>query len=144
MKRVAFAGSQNLDLKEYAQAIFDEIAVLPEGTHVLLRQGRTTGYGPFEQFVAEVCRRLNIDVDPYLPEEGQGRAAVWERDILMATQSDEVVAFFPPDEIMVGGTGHVVEKAIDVDRRVNCYIMSNGRKTWVAGNEPAIETVSAR
>lgn len=142
VRRVVFVGSQSLALDvAHAVAIFEEINALPEGTSVLLRRGIKTGYGPFEQLVAEICDKLTIPVEAVEPEPGKGRAAVFERDIAMAQKADEVVAFFPPDDIMGGGTGHVVEKAIDVDRRVNCYIIQDGRKQWVAGHEPEVETV---
>lgn len=142
--RVTFVGSTTLPLKEYAGAILGEIARLPEGTSVLLRRGLKTDPGQFEQLVAQICEQLAIDVEWMLPEPNGGRAAVFERDIAMAEKSDEVVAFFPPNAVMEGGTAHVVEKAIDADRLTNVYVVLDGEKRWVAGHQPELLTASQR
>lgn len=139
--RVAFVGSTKLPLKDYAGAILSEIARLPEGTLVLLRQGVTTPPGSFEQLVAQICARLDLEVEWCMPKRNGGRAAVFERDIAMAERADEVVAFFPANAVMEGGTAHVVEKAIDADRTTNVYVMLDGEKRLVASHEPEVQTV---
>lgn len=140
--KVAMVGPRTLPLKEYAGAILGEIARLPEGTSVLLRRGRTTDPGSFEQLVAQICAQLAIDVTWCTPDAG-GRAAVFERDIAMAEKADEVVAFFEEGKVMEGdsGTTHVVEKAIDADRVTNVYVVIDGEKQLVASHEPEVQTV---
>lgn len=134
--KIAMVGSRDLNLRVYAGAILLEVANLEPGTSVLLRKGNTTPINPFEQFVAELASRLGHPVVWCTPEVGKGREATYERDIAMADKCDAMIAFFPPDKVMDGGTGHVVEKAIDANRRVDCYIVEKGAKTWVAGHEP--------
>ena len=65
------------------------------------------------------------------------------RRVKAATKADRVIAFFHADHVMEGGTGHVVEKAQDANRRVDCYVVRDGVSEWVGGHQPEVETIGA-
>jgi hypothetical protein len=48
----------------------------------------------------------------------------------MADMADTVVAFFSPESLMTGGTGHVVEKAIDKETPVYAFEISEEGLRW--------------
>lgn len=138
--KIAVVGSRAVDLREIAGHILKTLASLPDGTTVLLRRGRHTPPGDFEVFTQALCLQLGINFEWCQPDEG-GREAVYLRDIEMVAKSDAVVAYFDADSVMTGGTGHVVEKAIDADKPVYAYAPSDqNRVDWVGGHEPAILT----
>jgi len=134
--KVAVVGSHTLQPKEVVLHLRAALNTLPKGAQVLLRRGRTSPPGDFELLTQALCLNLHLDVEWCIPDEG-GREAVFLRDVEMVRQADAVVAFFSPDLMMAGGTGHVVEKAMDADRAVYAYsVLDQHRVDWVGGNEP--------
>lgn len=87
---------------------------LPNNSRVFLRRGMKGAPGSFERLVFEWCRQFN-HVEPrwVIPDFESGPGAVFNRDNEMVRGSDLVLAFFAPGRMMEGGTGHVVESAID-------------------------------
>lgn len=138
--KVALVGSRAVDVREISGHLLKTLVSFPEGTIVLLRKGRTTPPGDFEVFTQALCLQLGINFEWCQPDEG-GREAVYLRDIEMVTKADAVVAYFDADSVLSGGTGHVVEKAMDADKPVYAYAPS-GQNTvdWVGGHEPADPT----
>jgi len=134
--RVAFVGSHSLDVSIVAGHLLKTLVSLPPETVVLLRKGRTTVPGDFETLTQALCLQLHIDFEWCIPDEG-GREAVFLRDIEMVTRADAVVAYFDADSVMQGGTGHVVDKAMDIDRPVYAYAPQDGTVKWAGGHEPA-------
>jgi hypothetical protein len=61
--------------------------------------------------VAEICAYNEHPVVWHKPDLG-GRGSVYLRDYAMVEASDSVIAFFSEGNIMVGGTGHVVDAAL--------------------------------
>lgn len=114
---VAMAGSHDLPLSKAANGILKVLVGLPPNTKLLLRRGKHTPPGPFERLVAQLCDSLAIEYEWRRPQEG-GRSATYLRDVSMADAADGVIAFFHPERIMDGGTGHLVEKAMDAGRPV--------------------------
>lgn len=138
--KVAVVGSRAVDLREISDHLLKTLVSLPEGTVVLLRRGRTTPANEFEVFTQALCLQLHIDFEWCIPDEG-GREATYLRDIDMVSRADAVVAYFDADSIMSGGTGHVVEKGMDLDKPVYAYApVGQNRVDWVGGHEPAIPT----
>lgn len=137
--KVAIVGSSKLDIAKAAGPLLNEMTKLPIGTTVLLRRPahRSEEIGAFEQVCARLCMALG-DLGPswYEPdiEEFEGRAATYERDIRMARDGDRVIAFFPADAVMSGGSGHVVEKFHDVGKESECFaVQDDGSYHWVGG-----------
>ncbi|HET9614098.1 MAG TPA: hypothetical protein VFP22_04720 [Candidatus Limnocylindrales bacterium] len=82
--------------------------------------------GKFERMVAQWCLEMaHPDVRWVLPDPAAGSSQVFNRDRDMVRQSDLVLAFFDPENVMTGGTGHVVECAIDLG--IPCYSWTIGR-----------------
>jgi hypothetical protein len=61
--------------------------------------------------VAEICVHNDHEVVWHKPDPG-GRGSVYVRDYEMVEAVDSVIAFFSEGNIMVGGTGHVVDAAL--------------------------------
>lgn len=85
---------------------------------IRLRRGRDTAPGQLENEIAELARSTGCPIEWYIPAAG-GRDEVFYRDVDLVTGADLVLAIFAKTAYMVGGTAHVVEKAIDV--RVPAY-----------------------
>jgi hypothetical protein len=132
---IAFCGAHDLPLKEIAAHLLQQLVALPTGAIVLLRRGRSTDPGRFEDLTQALCSNLNIPVEWAPPGEG-GREAVFERDIQMVAKADAVVCYFHPDRVMEGGTGHVAEKALDADKPLYAYTLFEQGVDWVGGIEP--------
>ena len=100
-------------------------------SEVLLR-GRLTGPpAPFEQELASLCDHLGLPVRWVVSQPG-GRASVLRRDYDLAHASDLVLAFFPADSGMVGGTSHVVEAALNHGIPVVAYgVSGTGEVHWI-------------
>jgi hypothetical protein len=60
-----------------------------------------------------------------------GRAGTYVRDVHMVESADLVIAFFTPDSLMRGGTGHVVEKAWEQEKPVIAYELDGNHLRWV-------------
>jgi hypothetical protein len=106
------------------------------GTTVLLRRGMKSAPGAFERLVAELCRQSDhLEYRWLMPEPGRGPGAAFDRDNEMVRLSDLVLAFFAPGHVMEGGTGHVVETAIDRNVPVYSYAIGN-TLTRVGENDP--------
>jgi hypothetical protein len=135
--KIAFVGSRALDIGEIGDHLVRTLASLPVDTVVLLRKGRKTPAGDFESLTRYLCLNLHFDYEWCIPDEG-GREAVFLRDVEMVDRADAVVAYFAPDSVMEGGTGHVVDVAMMADRPVYAYApAAPGLVTWVGGHTPA-------
>jgi hypothetical protein len=134
--KVAIVGSRTLDLAAVSVPLLNELTRLPQESMVLIRSPRNEPRGDFEELLVRLCKALDIDYDFYLPATGSGRAGVFERDIHMVEHADVVIAYFDPKHIMSGGTGHVVEKAIDAEKPVYAYEVDMTGQRWVGGIEP--------
>jgi len=76
--------------------------------------------GKFEQMIARWCLEMgHPEARWVVPDPDGGPGAVFNRDREMVKRADLVLAFFAPGATMEGGTGHVVECAIDL--AIPCY-----------------------
>jgi hypothetical protein len=70
--------------------------------------------GRFERLVSAWCREMgHPEVRWVLPDPDHGAGGAFMRDSDLVRGVDLVLAFFAPGQSMKGGTGHVVERAID-------------------------------
>lgn len=117
-------------------AVRSSLSALPPTSTVLLRRPRSSRVADYEQFVAVVAQTLGHTVEWCVPEPG-GRAATFARDIQMAARSDAVIAMFDADHIMVGGTGHLVEKANEAGCSTFAYsIDEDGKLAYIGSQDP--------
>ena len=109
---IAIVGSRQLDTSWLAGPLIVLFHALPSKLTVLLRAPMEPGEpGGFEQEVARICAKFGIAWE-YVRPTGGGRQSVYHRDYDMVSRSDRVLAFFPPDEPMSGGTVHIVDAAL--------------------------------
>ena len=118
---VAMGGSRSLVLTaDVAKQILRHMSQLPPHTKILLRRGSSTEVNPIERLIADLSGTLDIEFEWCVPE-GFGRAATFARDVTMVERSDALIVYFDEDHLMEGGTGHLVEKAIDRDTPTWAY-----------------------
>jgi hypothetical protein len=109
---------------------------LPDPTIVLLRRGNKRPVAEFERTVFDICRRSgHLQGRWMLPDPIGGPGAAFTRDIEMVALADLVLAFFAPYHAMEGGTGHVVEVAIDRNVPVYSYTLDD-TLTRVGDHDP--------
>lgn len=136
MVNVTIVGSRALELDgDVAQIILDELIELGDRgfDEILVRKPLRRAKRPFEALVSSLAEVMGFRVTDFTPDVG-GRAQVFFRDIDMVKQSDEVVAFFPPEHEMAGGTAHVVDKALDQKKPVRAYAVVSGRRILIGSD----------
>ena len=120
---------------------------VPRGATILLRRGVKADPGVFELLVREVVQQSgHLSYRWMMPEPDSGAGAAFNRDNEMVSAADLVLAFFAPNHTMEGGTGHVVETAIDRNVPVYSFTIDDTSLTRVGDHDPdAIwqETVAA-
>lgn len=93
--------------------------------------------GQFERLLYEMCRQsTHLEARWILPDPDAGPGAAFLRDNEMVSGSDLVLAFFDPQNVMTGGTGHVVETAIDRGVPVYSFILSDNALTRLGDHDP--------
>ena len=128
---IAIVGNRAVDLSHARPIVESYLSqVLPISPKVLVRS-RRSGLAPFESMVASIAKGLKIEVVLCKPDPRGGREGTYVRDAHMAQMADQVLAFFAPHTLMAGGTGHVVEKAIDKERPVVAYEIDATGLRWV-------------
>lgn len=117
-----------------AGQLYEELLQLPPGSIVLLRApaGRLD-LGATEMLAKRLANMLGLLVEVYPPDEGPSRDTVFKRDYAMVERADHVFAYFWEDRVMEGGTGHLVEAAINRDIPTTAWAVNreNGRLTRV-------------
>lgn len=129
-RRVLVAGSGSFPLDQaIGTEVVDILREYPEGT-VFLTRAR----GRFDTFVSVAAETLGYVVVRF-PSPGGSRN--WDRDVAMAHEADEAVAFFDPATLhdMNTGTGHLVEKLLDQRKRVRAFTEAGGHLVF-AGEMP--------
>lgn len=131
---IVFVGSRTLRLEKVANHLLQKLASLPIEVKVLLRGPREGVPEAFELLCYSLCQTLAIAVEWRRSEPG-GRVAVFGRDEKMVRDADAVVAYFDEEHIMLGGTGHVVECAMNGDTPVYAYTYDDRGVRWTLGSE---------
>lgn len=144
-RHIAIVGSSTADVEAYSQYILDEMTrYLPDVEFHIRVNGRDEATSGVEAFVARVSEMWGKTNYLYSPEKSVTRTKGtteprsqrhknFLRDIVLLDAVDEVVAFFDPERVMEGGTGHVVEVAIRIDKPCRAYTLRNGRLEEVGG-----------
>jgi hypothetical protein len=133
--KTVIVGSRTLEIEaDVAFHVLRALESIPMGT-ILLRKPLRRPPRPFEGLVALLAQAMGFEVTWHAPAPG-GRAMVFLRDVEMVTKSDQVIAFFSEKDVMSGGTGHVVEKALDQQRPVRAYAIM-GDQLRLVGSEDA-------
>ena len=103
--RVAIIGSSTFPVVQCAVEIAQFIKTFPPDTEFLTR-----GAEGFDRFAAEAASIMGYKVTKF---PGKGGAFNFERDVDIVRLADRIEAFYDAERIGEGGTGHIVEKALD-------------------------------
>lgn len=129
--RVAIAGSHSIGRGQAPRLVVRLLASLPDRSTVLLRHPLDGPPGVFEQDTATVAKILGLGIEWFRPSPGAtkpGRASVFHRDMQMIERSDVVFLFFHRRDVPAGdrygGTVHLLDKALDANRPVYAYAIS--------------------
>lgn len=140
---VTIAGSRAIPPGKVGRLIVGFLDALPPRTVVLLREGKWTEPGEFEQMTAMVCeligvevqwRRVEIDMEAGLV----GRKAVFDRDLQMVTESELVVCFTTLEQAydMESGTTALAQKALDAEVPVYHFALGKHGLVIVGVHDP--------
>ena len=133
---LVLVASRSVDPAVAVPYALEEIAKLPEGSVIFLRKPTAKPARRFELALVVGATLLGVGVRWWEPGPG-GRKATFLRDVSMVGAADEVVAYFSEKAEMDGGTGHVVEKALDQNRPCRAYSIVDGRLKWIGGHDRA-------
>lgn len=93
-----------------------------------------------ESVVVQLAARNDKLVRIFEPV-GLGRDTTYNRDYRLVEAATKVIAFFPWDEFMEGGTGHVVKAAIDLGIEIEAYaVTNNGEITLIASDDAEVRS----
>jgi hypothetical protein len=89
-----------------------------------------------DQFVCAACEHLGKEFTVY-DVEGPSRGGAFVRDLTLINDADKIIALFDPERVMEGGTGHIVNKALDERKEVEAYTVDDsGELVLVGGYNP--------
>lgn len=135
---VVIAGSYQAMSIHLASNLFQVLRDLPPGSKVLLRAPRSPDepVGKVEAVAAQMATDLQLDVELCFPPVGGGREGVLTRDYDMVERADRVIAYFSPEKVMDGGTGHVVEAAMNRDIPTEAWRLDQDGRLERVGDWP--------
>lgn len=129
-ERVCIVGARSFP-HNGAPFIWHIIEELDNDAVVLVRSAGWGGPSSVVDAYVRQCaeqRGLTIQLcSPQLP----GREGVFHRDNEMVAAADRVVAFYDPEHIGEGGTGHVVEAALRANKPVTAWTVRDGTLVYV-------------
>lgn len=108
MNQVCVVGSRSVELATSARLIFHLLQSVPEETIIATRGTRGA-----DHLVEAYCDALERK---HIKYRNDAYSSPWMRDTEMVEHSDAVIALFNPDQVMDGGTGHVVREAIRMNK----------------------------
>lgn len=124
---VAVVGSRSFPIRQGAGYIFEVIARLTPVDKVVVRPSEGVDY--LAKVMAEA---LGIEVVMF--RSIGGREANFKRDASLVDYADKVEAFFDPEHVMEGGTGHIVEVAQRMHKPVRAWTVE-GENLVLVGSE---------
>lgn len=128
--KVAIVGSRTFPMSEGAGHILGAVARLKPGDTVLVRPSEGVDY------MAQVFAYVrHLDVKVYHADGARGD--VFRRDMKLVDDADIVTAFFDPEHVMEGGTGHIVETAMRKGKPVEAWTVRDGELERVGESQEA-------
>ena len=124
---VAVVGSRSFPIRRGAGYIFEVISHLTPADKVIVRPSEGVDY--LAKVMAEA---LGIPVIVF--RSVGGREENFKRDVSLVDYADRVEAFFDPEHVMEGGTGHVVEVAQRMHKPVRAWTVE-GEDLVLVGSE---------
>jgi hypothetical protein len=124
---IAVVGSRSFPIRRGAGYIFEVISHLTPADKVIVRPSEGVDY--LAKVMAEA---LGIEVIVF--RSVGGREENFKRDVSLVDYADRVEAFFDPEHVMEGGTGHVVEVAQRMRKPVRAWTV-DGEELVLVGSE---------
>jgi hypothetical protein len=115
---VVVSYARSCDLRATAGYVLQALVRLGKDDIVLCRANKNTDTDFMVPLLAE---GLGIPCVMYSTRTGE---KAFDRDFRMVHSADKVIAFFTEDAPMHGGTGHVVEVALRMEKPVEAYAIS--------------------
>lgn len=110
-----------------------------QSTNGIILTRKTKAWG-VDQFVRAACEYLGREYTVY-EVDGPARGGSFVRDLNLINDSDRIIAVFDPERVMEGGTGHIVNKALDERKEVEAYTVDDsGELVLVGGYNPRTDT----
>jgi hypothetical protein len=137
--KVAIAGSRRLPGGQAPRLLIRFLAALPDDAIVMLRRGLYTEPNRFELDVENLCHLVRLTVEWRVPDptdETPGRAATYVRDYDMVESADLVILFLMSDDTGSSGTAHLQDAALQADRPVYVYSVTDVTVTRVGEYDP--------
>lgn len=123
---VAVIGSRSFPVRQGAGYIFEIVSTLHPGSDKLLNRP-SEGVDYLAGVMAEA-----LDIEVVTFRSAGGREANFRRDVDLVEYADRIEAFFDPEHIMEGGTGHVVEVALRANKPVRAWTVEDDVLVLVA------------
>ena len=79
---------------------------------------------------------LGLEVDWFEPDPAGGKGQTYSRDYELVGNATHVTAYFSPEAIMEGGTGHVVEAALAREIDVDAWVVDDRGQIQRVGEVP--------
>jgi hypothetical protein len=124
---IAIIGSRTFPLTKGVGYIFELIAGLRANDRVLVRPSEGVDY-----IAKTLAGALDIPVTEF--RATGGRELVFKRDEDLVAYADRIEAFFDPDHVMEGGTGHIVEVALRSGKPVRAWTVRDGELELVGSD----------
>jgi hypothetical protein len=143
MTKIVIAGTAGLAMPDLSlpatvvSSILAIVAMLPEDAEVAVRGPKALdGFAStLEEWAYRITAATGRDPRVYRPVEGNGRQSVYMRDYDLVDMSEHVYAYFAPDHIMEGGTGHVVKAALDRHIPVEAWTINDEGQLVLVGSD---------
>lgn len=127
---------------EVQQKIVGALAFLPEDAFVSIRarsDGRPSSY--VEGWLLKLHARKDVPTPWTLTvyKASKERGGAWKRDRSMVEGASRVIAFFDESNFMEGGTGHVVQCALEADVPVEAWAQTFHGLELVAEDDKGVD-----
>ena len=107
---------------EVRQHVIAALAFIPEGSEVRIRantKGKITSY--LERWILDLCSLTGTAWYVKICHSAGAGGAAYKRDREMVAGADRVISFFDEENFMEGGTGHVVQCAMEANVSVEAW-----------------------
>lgn len=125
---VAVIGSRSFPIRHGAGYIFEVISSLTPNIDILVVRP-SEGVDYLAKVMAEA-----LGVEVVMFRSLGGREENFKRDVSLVNYADRVEAFFDPEHVMEGGTGHIVEVAQRMRKPVRAWTV-DGDDLVLVGSE---------
>lgn len=128
MTKVAVIGSRTFPLATAAGHLLDVVTLCRDRGDTVLVRGRRDidnevhAVEGVDHMVSVLCKALEVQCDIVSGlEYGPSRYWAFQRDKNLVDMADHIVAFYDPDRVGEGGTAHVIDIAVMLDKHVGAY-----------------------